>query len=347
MKTGNKKKIVGAVVLAAVIICLIIPVIRISKKYAIKAEEPVSSAEKPEREISDEVSTNKDQTTFLVTEDDYRNALSSCDDNGEKIKIYAEFAKNYRLDEAEYLDYAKLCEEAGDTVSQRNVLLMLYRTDPTEEHGQLLSNMVLQITPSDDENAKEVLNSVVDAMDNLDGEDFSSTKISDIVGSKLWKQSFYIENGTFTSNTKYNDNNLNAEVESDSLYTRVVITSSDMRYLCEVTYNGVNVGVEELKDGKPGGKYCYRQMDTEDVDILRVDGYTDNGHYVNQIKITVGDTCYQGVFDSEGKTKEEQPDGLAGVAYAYTEDRSKYLYVADVDAVNWIADISEMGFEEF
>ncbi len=38
----------------------------------------------------------------------------------------------------EYVEYATLCGEAGDSVTQRKVLFTLYRLDPTEAHGQLL-----------------------------------------------------------------------------------------------------------------------------------------------------------------------------------------------------------------
>ncbi len=80
---------------------------------------------------------------------------------------------------------------------------------------------------------------------------------------------------------------------------------------------------------------------------MTVNGYIKDGHYVNQLDITIAGIVYQGMFDDAGKTKEEQPEGLEGVAYAFTEDRSNYLYVEDADAATWVADVAKMGFGEF
>ena len=61
----------------------------------------------------------------------------------------------------------------------------------------------------------------------------------------------------------------------------------------------------------------------------------------------LGENVYIGSFDDAGKTKEEQPEGFEGVVYAYTEDKSKYLYVENADALTWVANVADLGFGEF
>ena len=251
------------------------------------------------------------------------------------------------MTEDEYLDYAALCEKAGDTASQREALFMLYRTDPTEEHGNLLSGMTLKITDSDDDNAGVLLTGLADVLKNCGADDFSPEAVSQAVSSDDWKKSFYIDNGTFTSNTEYSGDGVSARVSSDQLETRAVITTDGIRCFCDVSYNGVNVGNVEVKGEDPEGKYCFRQYDTEGVDIICVNGYISDGHYVNRLDITVGGVPYHGDLDDAGKTKEEQPEGFSGVVYAYAEDGSNYLYVENADASEWVAKPDDMGFGDF
>ena len=292
---------------------------------------------------SQTVSDTVEEVKPLVTEEDYRNAIAGESDNAKKLEIYREFAAGYKLKEDEYLDYAALCGEAGDTAAQRDVLFTLYRMDPTEEHGEMLSEVTVKLTPNDDAEAGELLKKLVDVLKNCEGEDFDPEAVKEIILSDEWKKSFYIDNGTFTSNTEYEG----STVSSDTLSTRAVITEGDMRYLCEVNYDGVNVGRVEAKDGASSGKYYYRQLDDENVDIISVNGYINEGHYVNQADFTVGSTVYHGSFDDAGHTKEEQPEGFEGVVYAYTDDKTNYLYVENADASDWVADVSDMGFGEF
>ncbi len=311
-----------------------------------KAEAPEQASGVAEASGEESAASSGEKETVLVTEEDYRNALASADDD-RKIAIYKEFAGSYKMTEDEYKDYADLCGKAGDTVSQREALFMLYRTDPTEEHGNLLSTVTLRITDADDDKAGELLTSLVEALKDCGSGDFSPEAAKEIIGSDHWKKSFYIDNGTFTSNTEYSGDARFAEVSADQLATRAVITSQDVRYLCDISFGGVSVGSVEVADKKSEGKYCYRQFDPEGVDIIVVNGYINDGHYVNRLDVTVGEVTYSGEFDDAGKTKEEQPEGFAGVVYAYAEDGSNYLYVENADAATWVAKAGEMGFGDF
>ena len=281
----------------------------------------------------------------LVTEEDYREAIASAADDAKKLELYREFASGYRLKEDEYIEYAGLCEKADDTAGQREVLFNLYRIDPTEEHGQLLSDMTLKITG--DDKIESLLNDMVAELKNCEADDFSPEGLRGLIASDDWKKTFYIDNGTFTSNTEYNGDGITAVVSSDTLATRAVITAGDIRYLCELNYDGTNVGHVEAKDGASSGRYYYRQLDADDVDIISVNGYINEGHYVNQTDFTVGSTVYHGSFDDAGHTKEEQPEGFEGVVYAYTDDKANYLYVENADASNWVANVADMGLGEF
>ncbi len=283
----------------------------------------------------------------LVTEEDYRNAIESASGDDKKLELYAQFSSVYKMTEAEYLEYAALCEKAGDTVSARKALFTLYRSDPTEQHGQMLSDMTLKITPADDEKAEGLLDALLAELKKCEDDDFSPDAIKQIFASNDWMKSFYIDNGTFTSHTEFSSESLEAVVDSDNLYTRAVITSGSDRYMCAVSYNGVDAGHEQIADNKPEGKYYYRQKDAENVDIVCANGYIKDGHYVNQLDITVGNITYSGSFDDAGKTKEEQPQGFEGTVYAYAPDGGNYLYVEDADPETFVAKVGEIGFSEF
>ncbi len=283
----------------------------------------------------------------LVTEEDYREAISSAKDDPEKLKLYREFSAGYKMNADEYTEYATLCEKDGDTISQRNALYALYRMDPSEAHGQLLSDMTLKITSKDDDKAEGLLKKVADELENCEADDFSPEAVKGVIASDDWKKSFHIDNGTFTSHTEFTGDEISALVDSDSLQTRAVITVGDKRYLCDISYNRIDVGHEQIKDGEPEGEYYYRQKDDAGVDIVSVKGYIKDGHYVNQLDIIVNSTLYSGSFDDSGKTKEEQPEGFKGVVYAYSEGKANYLYVENADAASFVANVGKMGFEEF
>lgn len=296
---------------------------------------------------SEEAEKKEEQAPAPVTEEDFRNAIASETDDADKLKTYTDFAANYKMNKDEYLEYASLSEKAGDTVSQRRALYLLYISDPTEENGERLSDMTLKITDADDKNAGPVLEKLTDEIVKCESGDLSVEGVRSIVGSNDWKASFYIDNGTFTSNTEYTNDSFSANVSSDSVRTRVIITKPDKKYLCDASYDGTSVAIAGVSDGKPEGEYFCRKTDPEGIDIVIVKGYYNNDHYVNRCDITIGESVYHATFDNDGKTKEKQPEGFQGVVYAYTDDGNNYLYVTDGDASNWVAKIKDLGFEDF
>ena len=120
--------------------------------------ETVPASEDTNAEESTDVNSDDDTATAkLITEEDYRKAIASASDDDKKLELYTEFSSVYKMTEQEYLEYAALCEKAGDTVSARKALFALYRSDPTEQHGQMLSDMTVRITPADDDKAQGLL----------------------------------------------------------------------------------------------------------------------------------------------------------------------------------------------
>ncbi|MCR5673153.1 MAG: hypothetical protein K6F87_05505, partial [Lachnospiraceae bacterium] len=146
---------------------------------------------------------SSEKPAVLVTEDDYRNAIASETEDSRKLELYNEFSSSYRMNADEYAEYATLCEKAGDTVCQRKALFALYRMDPSEEHGGMLSNMTLKTTSADDEKAEGLLNDIVEGLKNCEADDFSPESVKSIIASEDWKKSFYIDNGTYTSHTEF------------------------------------------------------------------------------------------------------------------------------------------------
>ena len=331
-----------------VLICLLIMTAMILASCKGAAGMQDAAVPGAESAVAEEKTAPKEDTdTKLVTEEDYRNAIASAANDAEKLELYGQFAASYRMNADEYIDYAALCEAAGDTFSQRNALLRLYMIDPTEENGQRMSDMTLKITAADDEKAGELIDSVVGEIKKSEADDFSPEGLKAIFLSDEWKKSFYIDNGTFTSHTEYTGNGKTAVVYSDSIETRVTVTEEGSRYTARMSYDGTDAGIATKGDAAAGDGYFLRRTDNDGVDTVIVNGYTDNGHYVNQLEIKIGDSVYKGTLDKDGKTEEEQPAGLNGTAYAYTQDRSNYLYAEGTDASSWVADIEEMGFEEF
>ncbi len=290
---------------------------------------------------------NEAAASALVTEEDYRGAIASASDDEKKLELYTEFSSVYRMSADEYKEYAALCEKAGDTVSQRRALFALYRIDPTEEHGRMMSDMTLKITAKDDDKAEGLLAALAAERKNCEADGFSPEAVKKLIASDDWKKSFFIDNGTFTSHTEFSGEGISALTDADSIESRVVITEGDSRYLCIVSYDGVRVGRAGVKDGKTEGDYYFRQMDAENVDIVSAKGYIKDGHYVNQLEVKAGDTVYSGSFDDAGHTKEKQPEGFEGVVYAYAADGGNYLYVEGADAATFVANVGEMGFEDF
>ncbi len=288
-----------------------------------------------------------DDTMALVTEEDFRTALQAVADDTEKLSVYRDFFENFRMQENEYIDFAKLLEQAGDSVMQRKVLYTLYCMDPTEAHGQLMSDMTLKLTPQDDAKAEGLLNSLLDELKKCDEDGFSTEGLKAITDSADWKESFFIDNGTFTSHTEFEGETLQATIDSDSLGTKAVLVSDNTRYLCDLSYAGETVGKVALSDGKAEGAYCLLKLSDDGGNVETVSGEVRDGHYVNQITVVANGTTYTGTFDDAGKTKEEQPQGLKGCAYAYSKDGNRYLYIADVNASDFVANIADMGFTAF
>ncbi len=299
------------------------------------------SADAPLASTSD----TKEEAAPLVTEEDFRNALVTASEK-EKLQIYDEFSAGYKLKEDEYIEYAYLCEKNGDSKKQRDILYKLYTIDPTEAHGELLAKMTYRITDKDDDKAAAVLGKLIDEIKKCGDDDFSTEGIKNVIGSDEWKGSFYIDNGTFTSKTEYSDASITASVTSDALATRVVAVADNVRYLCDISYQKERLGHVGLNGDIPEGEYCYRLIENG-VDTVLVNGYYKEGHYVNQLEITAGGVKYKGSFDDSGKTTEKQPEGIDGVAYAYSEDERGYLYVEGATVSDFVADAEKLGFEGF
>ena len=290
-------------------------------------------------------SVTKEEAAPLVTEEDFRNALVTASAE-EKLGIYDEFSAGYKLKEEEYIEYAYLCEQAGDSKKQREVLYKLYTIDPSEAHGEMLSKMTYTITDKDDDKAGATLLGLIAEIKKCGGDDFSVESVTSVLDSDDWKKSFFIDNGTFTSNTEYSDDSVTASVTSDALATKVIAVADGVKYLCDISYQKDSLGYVGQKDGVAEGEYCYRRIENG-VDIMLVNGYYKDGHYVNRLEITTGGVKYKGSFDDSGKTTEKQPEGLSGVAYAYTEDGSGYLYVEGQQASDFVFDAKKLGFEGF
>ncbi len=331
-----KKKILMIITIYAMSVCLA-ACTRASGNDNATAETQTMAEETPKKE----------EPSGPVTEEDFRNAIASETDDENKLKTYKDFASNYKMNKDEYLEYASLCEKAGDTVSERRALYLLYISDPTEENGERLSDMTLKITDSDDQNAGTLLEKLADEIGKCEADATSVEGVRSIIASDDWKASFHIDNGTFTSKTEYTKDGLCADISSDSVRTRVIITKPDKKYACDVSYDGTSVAYGEVKDGKPEGGYFCQKTDPEGIDIVIVKGYYNNDHYVNQCDITIGESVYHAAFDDDGKTKEKQPEGFKGVVYAYTDDGNNYLYVTDGDVSDWVASIKDLGFEDF
>lgn len=281
-------------------------------------------------------------TQAPVTEEDYRNAISSASGE-EKIALYRDFCANYIMSEEEYRDYAGLLADAGDSLSARDVLFMLYRSDPSEEHGELLAAQSVEMTGENHPEAEEVLARLTESLEKLGTDDFSADEIRELLASDEWKDTFYIDNGTFTSHTEVSGGRLSASVDSDSLSTKVLLTTSDEGFLLHVTPAHLSAG----RRGNADDSYVYRSIGADGVDIVSVTGYAKEGHYVNQLDLTVDGLLYQGSFDDAGKTKEEQPEGVNGTVYAYSDDQSRYLYAEGVSPDNFVATPDALGFETF
>lgn len=288
-----------------------------------------------------EQQANEEQPSF-VTEEDFRNALSSA--TGEqKLALYRDFAANYRMQEDEYIEYAALCEQAGDMVSQRRALMSLYKLDPTEAHGELLAAMTLQITPADDAHAEGLLQELAELIGNCNADDFDVETLRAFVDTEDWKGSFYIDNGTFTSNTAFESDTLSATVSSDQFVTTATIISADTEYMCEISYEGVKAAYLT----KSAGVYAYHAWGEENADALKVNGSLQDGHFTDAFDATIDGKTYHGTFDEAGKTKEEQPKGFTGTVYAYADNGKDYLYVEEADPAEWVATPEELGFGSF
>ncbi|MCR5673548.1 MAG: hypothetical protein K6F87_07530, partial [Lachnospiraceae bacterium] len=216
---------------------------------------------------------SEESTDTLVTEDDYRNAIASAADDEKRLELYKQFSSSYRMNADEYIAYAGLCEAAGDTVSQRNALWRLYMIDPTEENGQRMSDVVVNITDAEDANAADMIKNVVEEVKKCEADDFSSDGLRTIFTSEEWKNSFWLDNGTFTSHTKYLGDKVSATVDADSIETRVTVTADDDRYFARMSYDGLSAGHVSKGDAS-GDKYYLRQKDAGGVDTVIVNGYT-------------------------------------------------------------------------
>ncbi len=282
-----------------------------------------------------------EQTKAPVTEEDFRNALSTASGD-EKIALYRDFCANYIMNEEEYRDYAKLLADAGDSLGAREVLFMLYKSDPSEEHGKLLSELPVMLDGENAAEAEETLEGLAEALRKLGTGDFSEEEVLSILSSDAWKKTFYIDNGTFTSYTEVSGE-ITASVVSDSLATRVLFSTSEEGFLVDATPSSLKAG----RKGNADETYAYRSIGADGVDIVSVTGYARDGHYVNQLDLTVDGVHYQGSFDDAGKTKEAQPDGVNGTVYAYSDDGDKYLYAENVSPADFVATPDALGFEAF
>ena len=283
----------------------------------------------------------------LVTEEDYRSALAMLDssDLAGKIELYNEFSNIYQLTEDEYLDFAAAYSEIGDANSQRDILHKLYRLDPSKEHGEMMSDVAYVISDADNGETIDILQSLADVLDAASAEDFTTKAITDIVGTDAWKESFYIDNGTFTSHTVYSGSAIDSDIMSDKIITKGKITRDGKLYSFDVSAAGCTIGVCELSENNPEGGFSVFEYDSDGNLTLKKSGNIKDGHCVGDLTVVLNGTEYKGTFGDDGLTSETQQEGLEGVVYAYDASETNYLYVEGKTAEEWKADLEFVGIE--
>lgn len=280
----------------------------------------------------------------LVTEEDYRNAIKIYDNSDltGKVELYKAFSTVYQLTEDEYIEYASICGETGDTNAQRDILHKLYRLDPTKEHGEMMSAVPYTITDEENESVNSLQN-LADILDGASSEGFSINAVSDFVATDAWKNTFYIDNGTFSSHTICEGNSIAGDITSDRILTKGIIKRNGKQMIFETSAIGSTISQCELSENNLEGNFSIFEYDSDGSLSVAKNGTIKDGHCVGDIYINLGGIEYKGSFDDDGLTKEAQVEGVDGAIFAYDEGHRNYLYATGEDSKIWRADLEYIG----
>lgn len=292
----------------------------------------VEEAPKPAETEETEPSAKSDEQVILATEQDYRDAIASAEDDSTKMELYGEFSSTYTMMDDEYLKYADLCKKAGDTTKARDVLWMLYRINPSKECGEKMSECIYDL--SDNSSAVSLLDDMAHLIKASSEEEWDINSLVEAVSTDAWKSVFYIDSGVFTSISHVNTDGFSADVSSDSLSTSILIDDGAMKYeaLIETVDRKVSYSGNETSDYT--GEFYEAVYESEDIKSMKK-GEIADGHLVGEFHILLDGTEYSGEFDENGHTLLKQHDDVDGAIYAYDANERQYLYEEGENSESW------------
>lgn len=306
------------------------------------ASKTVEETPKPAETEVAEPSAKSENQVILSTEQDYRDAIASAQNDASIMKLYDEFSSNYMMEEDEYLEYADLCKKTGDTTKARDVLWMLYRIKPSKECGEKMSECAYDLSNSD--SAVSLLNDMASLIKSSSQEGWDVNSLVDAVSTDEWKSVFYIDSGVFTSVSHVDCDGFTADISSDSLSTSILIDDGVMKYeaLVETVDRKVSYSGNEVSDYT--GEFYEAIYESEEIKSMKKGEIADE-HLVGKFYILMDKIEYLGDFDENGHTTLEQHEDVDGVIYAYDANERQYLYAEGEAVENWVISPNYIGLK--
>lgn len=265
-------------------------------------------------------------------------------DEKETIQYYINLENEGTITLDEYFTWAKLLANENDDISARKILWRAYRIYPEKRTSDALAEFVMDINADDEEYNQKF------EMISLLKEAFEQDSLNlELLDTSEWKENFWLGEGVFNTNTRLNTEDGFIQVSSlvdstcvlcvheDNTFEYYVINNDNALYVSG-SYKDLLLGASLSYDGDE----CIRWYKGNELH-REVSCTVANNLLVGQLDIIINGTSYEGSFDENGKTLEEQPPKVEGVVYAYSSNKKKYLYSEEEELV---ANISLIGLPE-
>lgn len=302
-------------------------------------ELPVEESDTSTNPIQQEEAVSPKQ---MGTEEQLRDGLAAAGSAPEeKLAFYEELLARDLCKEEDYLEMAQLYAASGDDAAQRRMLWWAFRLYPDEKYAQLLSNLAVRYTPEEEE-AAALVTALQQALTEKD-----VAALRAVIEGEEWRETFQEAPEIFATRTRYESENLTAQIVSDAYETEVYLLAGDGTCL----YGRVNGGESRtasavFTEGAYNGEAEVCWYDGEGTRYKRYQAVLHNDVCVDSLSVEYEGASYEGTFGEDGSVMEKQQEkvtGAGGVVYAYEVGGKRYLYREGVSQDTFRMDCEMLG----
>lgn len=282
----------------------------------------------------------------METEAQLRDGLAAAENAPEeKLAFYEELLARDLCEEEDYLEMAQLYAASGDATAQRRMLWWAFLLYPDEKYAVQLQALTVRRT-SEEEEAATLIAALQQALTEQDAAAFRG-----VTEGEEWRETFQEAPEIFATRTRYESENLTAQIVSDAYETEVYLLAGDGTCLYgRVNDGGSRTASAVFTEGAYNGEAEVCWYDGEGALYKRYQVVLHNDVCVDSLSVEYEGVSYGGTFGEDGSVMEKQQEKISeagGVVYAYEVGGRRYLYQEGASQDTFRMDCVMLGLPRF